>query len=39
VTLSVTQVVRVDVQMQLGAVTESIEVRGETPLLQTETPK
>jgi len=39
VTLSVTQVVRVDVQMQLGAVTESIEVRGETPMLQTETPE
>ena len=39
VTLTVAQVLRVDVQMQLGLITESVEVRAETPLLQTETPE
>ncbi len=39
VRLSVAQVARVDVQMQLGVVTESIEVHADTPLLQTDTPE
>jgi len=37
--LSVAQVARVDVQMQVGSVTESLEVRVEAPLLQTDTPE
>jgi hypothetical protein len=39
VTLSVAQVVRVDAQMQVGAVTESIEVSEAVPLRQTDTPE
>ncbi len=39
VTLSVAQVVRVDVEMELGAVTETIEVGAAAPLLQTEMPE
>ena len=35
-TLVLNQTARVDVQMKVGAVTESIEVTSETPLLQTE---
>lgn len=39
VTLSVAQVVRIDAQMQLGEVSESVEVRAEAGLLQTDTPE
>ena len=39
VMLSVAQVVRIDAQMQLGAVSESVEVRAEAGLLQTDTPE
>jgi len=39
VILSVAQTVRIDAEMQLGAVTESIEVREEAPSLQTDTPE
>jgi hypothetical protein len=39
VTVSAAQVVRIDVQMQLGAVTESVDVREEAPLLQTGSPE
>jgi Carboxypeptidase regulatory-like domain/TonB dependent receptor len=35
-TLVLNQTARVDVQMKVGAVTETIEVTGETPLLQTQ---
>lgn len=37
--LSAAQVVRIDVQMQLGAVSDSIEVTSESPLLQTDSPE
>jgi hypothetical protein len=39
VTLNVAEVVRIDAQMQLGAVSESIEVHEEASLLQTDTPE
>ena len=39
ITLNVAQVARIDAEMQLGAVSESIEVREEAPLLQTDTPE
>ena len=35
-TLVLNQVARIDVQMKMGAVTETVEVSGETPLLQTQ---
>ena len=38
-TLNVAQVVRVDVQMQVGAITESIEVRDDVPMLQSDSPE
>jgi len=37
VALEVNQRARVDVRMEVGAVTESVEVKGEAPLLQTDT--
>jgi hypothetical protein len=37
VALEVNQRARVDVRMEVGAVTESVEVRGEAPVLQTDT--
>jgi len=37
--LGATQVVRVDVVMELGAVNESVQVSGETPRLQTDSPE
>jgi hypothetical protein len=39
VMLSVAQVVRIDAQMQLGAVNESIDVAEDAPLLHTDTPE
>jgi hypothetical protein len=39
VTLSVAEVMRIDAKMELGAVTESIEIREGTPLLQTDSPE
>jgi len=39
VVLDVAQVLRIDVQMQLGLVSESIEIREEASLLQTDTPE
>ena len=38
-TLNVAQVVRVDVQMQVGAISESIEVRDDVPALQSDSPE
>lgn len=38
-TLNIAQVARVDAQLQVGSTTDSIEVRAEVPLLQTETPE
>jgi hypothetical protein len=38
-TLNIAQVQRIDVQLQVGATTESIEVTAAAPLLQTETPE
>jgi hypothetical protein len=38
-TLVVGQVARIDVRMELGVTAESIEVRAESPLLQTESPE
>ncbi len=35
-TLVLNQIARIDVQMKMGAVTETVEVSGETPLLQTQ---
>lgn len=35
-TLVLNQIARIDVQMKMGAVSETVEVSGETPLLQTE---
>jgi hypothetical protein len=37
VALEVNQRARVDVRMEVGAITESVEVKGEAPLLQTDT--
>lgn len=37
--LSVAQIIRVDAQLQLGATVESVQVTGEAPLLQTDTPE
>lgn len=39
VTLSVSEVARIDVRMEVGVRTESVEIRGETSLLQTDTPE
>ncbi|WP_321475558.1 TonB-dependent receptor [uncultured Paludibaculum sp.] len=39
IVLSATQVVRIDVAMSLGALTESIEVTADTPPLQTDSPE
>ena len=39
VALSVAQVARIDAQMELGEVSDSVEVRAETVLLQTDTPE
>jgi hypothetical protein len=38
-TLNVAQVARIDAAMQVGSVSESVEVTAEAPLLQTETPE
>ena len=38
-TLGVTDVLRVDARLELGATTESLTVTGEVPILQTETPE
>ncbi|QOY85563.1 TonB-dependent receptor [Paludibaculum fermentans] len=38
VVLNAAQVVRIDAQMQLGTLTESVDVTAETPLLQTDAP-
>src|SRR3954471_12980291 len=39
VTLSVTDVLRIDARLELGATTESLTVSGAAPILQTETPE
>lgn len=39
VELNVREVLRVDLQMQLGSVTETVEVSGEVPRLQTDSPE
>lgn len=39
ITLDVTQVVRVDARMEVGAVTESVQVTGELPYVNTDTPE
>ena len=39
ITLDVTQVVRVDATMEVGAVTESVEVTGQLPYINTDTPE
>ncbi len=37
VTVQVQQAYRIDIQMQLGSISETLEVKGETPLLQVQT--
>ena len=39
ITLDVTQVVRVDAKMEVGAVTESVEVSGQLPYVNTDSPE
>ena len=39
ITIVAAQIARIDLEMQVGAVTDSVEVRGQSPMLQTDTPE